>query len=514
VCMRGSVAVGNRVQSAAVPLPRIPAGVFLIGGLAVLTLLLVADRYGYLGDEFYFVVTGRHLQVAAPDNPMLVPYLAAGWYAVVGGDLRAFRILPALAAGGYVLLGGLVAREFGAPGRHQVAAAPAVAMTALTLAVGHLFETTTFDMLITAAALWLLVRALRAEPRRWAPWIAVGLVAGVAMEIKILAAPLLACCLLGVVVVGPRHRLASRRPWVAALIALVLAAPNLIWQVTHGLPMAYVAVNIASGGSTSSTPRVALVPSVLLAVGPVICIVLIVGLVVLLQKQRRSVDGWLAVGFLIFVVFLLITGGKAYYPAAFYPALLAAGAGSVLDWIRIRMWRRVLAIALVIFTLVNTPSLTLPLAPVGSPLYRIATGVNPDLANEVGWPGFVDTVGQVVATVPAAERNHTIVLTDAYQQAGALDLLRPANGVRLPPVYSGHNGFWYWGPPPDSATDAVVAGDLTPELLSRAYAHCEIHSTVATARGVRNDLTGVPVRWCTGRLQSWQVLWPAMRLLA
>jgi hypothetical protein len=36
---------------------------------------------------------------------------------------------------------------------HQVAAAAVVAMTALTLAVGHLFDTTTFDMLITAAAL-------------------------------------------------------------------------------------------------------------------------------------------------------------------------------------------------------------------------------------------------------------------------------------------------------------------------------------------------------------------------
>ena len=96
--MRASVAVGNRVQSAAVPLPRIPAGVVLIGGLALLTLLLVADRYGYLGDEFYFVVTGRHLQVAAPDNPMLVPHLAAGWYAVVGaifgrsGSSRRWRL--------------------------------------------------------------------------------------------------------------------------------------------------------------------------------------------------------------------------------------------------------------------------------------------------------------------------------------------------------------------------------------------------------------------------------------
>ena len=513
--MRGAVAVGNREQPTTVSLPRIPAGVFMIGGLAVLILLLVADRYGYLGDEFYFVVTGRHLQLAAPDNPMLVPYLAAGWYALVDGHLWAFRILPALAAGGYVLLGGLIAREFGAPRRHQVAAAAAVAMTALTLALGHLFETTTFDMLVTAAALWMLIRALRAEPQRWAPWIAVGLIAGVAMEIKILAAPLLACCLLGVVVVGPRRRLASARPWAAALIALAFAAPNLIWQATHGLPIASVAANIASGGSTSSTPRAALLPSVLLDVGPIVSIVLIVGLVVLLRtRERRTVDGWLAAGFLIFVVFLLISGGKAYYPAAFTPALLAAGAGPVLDWIRIRTWRRVLAIALVIISLVVTPSLALPLGPVGSPLYKIATGVNPDLANEVGWPGFVDTVGQVVATVPADELNHTIVLTEAYQQAGAMELLRPANGMRLPPVYSGHNGFWYWGPPPDSATDAVVTGEVSPELLSRSYANCEIRSTVATPPGVRNDLTGVPVRWCTGRLQSWSVLWPELRLLA
>ena len=507
-----AVSVDNRERSSSVSLLRVPAGVFMIAGLVVLALLLVADRFGYLGDEFYFVVTGRHPQLAAPDNPMLVPYLAAAWYAAVGGHLWAFRILPALAAGGYVLLGGLVAREFGASRSHQVAAAAVVAMTALTLAVGHLFETTTFDMLITAAALWILVRA---EPQRWAPWIGVGLLAGLAMEIKILAAPLLVCCLLGVVAVGPRRRLTSLRPGVAALIALTLAAPNLIWQATHGFPMATVATNIASGGSTSSTSRVALLPSVLLDVGPVVSIVLVAGLVILLRtRERRSVDGWLAASFLIFVVFLFITGGKAYYPAAFYPALLAAGAGPILDWILVRSWRRVLAIALLIISLVITPSLTLPLGPVGSPLYKVATGVNPDLANEVGWPGFVDTVDGVVATVPPAEVSHTIVLTEAYQQAGALELLRPAYGVRLPPVCSGHNGFWYWGPPPDFATEAVVVGDFSPELLSTSYARCEVRSTVTSPPGVSNDLTGIPVRWCTGRLRPWSELWPELQLLA
>jgi hypothetical protein len=174
----------------------------------------------------------------------------------------------------------------------------------------------------------------------------------------------------------------------------------------------------------------------------------------------------------------------------------------------------VLAIALVIISLVITPSLTLPLSPIGSPLYKIATSVNPDLANEVGWPGFVNTVGEVVASIPAAEPGRTVVLAESYHQAGALELLRPANDVRFPAIYSGHNGFWYWGPPPDSATDAVVIGDFSPELLSGSYAHCEVRAAVATPPGVSNDLTGIPIRWCTGRLQSWSVLWPEFQLLA
>ena len=89
----------ERAGTSVPALPRLAAGVLVIAGLVVVALVLVAGRYGFLGDEFYFVVTGRHLQLAAPDNPMLVPYLAAGWYAFVGGHLWAFRILPALAAG-------------------------------------------------------------------------------------------------------------------------------------------------------------------------------------------------------------------------------------------------------------------------------------------------------------------------------------------------------------------------------------------------------------------------------
>jgi 4-amino-4-deoxy-L-arabinose transferase-like glycosyltransferase len=83
-------------------------------------------------------------------------------------------------------------------------------------------------MVTTAAVVWLFIRAMRYEPQRWTPWIAAGVLTGVVMEIKILAAPLLACCLLGVVICGPRSRLRSPRPWAAVAIALLMAAPNLV----------------------------------------------------------------------------------------------------------------------------------------------------------------------------------------------------------------------------------------------------------------------------------------------
>ena len=287
---------------------RLAPGVWLVGAVVVAALVLVGGRYGFHGDELYFVVTGRHAQVAAPDNPMLVPYLAAGWYALVDGDLRAFRVLPALAAGAYVVVGALVARELGARPRQQLAAAAAVALSGLTLAVGHLFETTTFDMAATAAASWLYVRAMRAAPQRWGPWVGAGILTGVAMEIKVLAALVLLCCLLGVAVCGPRDRLRSPRLWASVGIALLMAAPNLVWQARHGAPMLQVAANIAGGGSTSSTSRVALLPTVALVVGPLVSIVLVVGLVVLLRRGRRGTDGWVAAGFLVLTALLLVTG--------------------------------------------------------------------------------------------------------------------------------------------------------------------------------------------------------------
>ena len=494
---------------------RIPAPVLLIAGLVVVGLMTVAGRYGFHRDEYYFVVTGQHPAAAAPDNPMLVPFLAAGWYRLVGGDLWAFRLLPALAVGGYVILGGLIARELSASRREQVAAAAATALLGVVPPVGHLFETTTFDMLTTAAALWMLIRALESDPQRWAPWIGFGVLTGAAMEIKVLAAAVLACCLVGVLLLGPRRRLASAKPWAATMIAVVLAAPNLIWQAVHGWPQLAVAASIAHGGSGSSTPRGSLIPVTMLEIGPIMCIVMIIGVVRLLRPPLRTKQyGWLAAGFLIFVALMLISGGKAYYPAAFYPALMAAGVGPVLGWARTRT-RHVLCWLLAIVSCILTVSLTLPVYPVGSPLFKVAMGPNPDMGETVGWDGYIRTVASVAATIPAGQATHTIILASNYGEAGALYLARQGDrsAAQLPPVYSGHNAFWAWGPPPESATDAIVVGDIPAAHLRSWYTNCTLRTRLHSPRGVDNDEAGAPVRWCTGRTRPWSQLWPQVKTL-
>jgi hypothetical protein len=229
---------------------------------------------------------------------------------LVSGHLWVFQVLPALAAGAYVLLGALMAREFNAAPRHRLAAAAAVAMTALTLAVGHLFSTTTFDMVTTAAAVWLFVRAMRSEPHRWTPWIAAGVLTGWRWRSnpgRAAAGVLSARCrdlrsaeppAESATVDRCRDRAADggAESGVADGARLPDASGRSQhcgrwFDVVHSARRSG-AERVAGCGS-GGEHRVDRWSDRLVALGP------------------RGTDGWLAAGFLIFIAFLLITGGKA-----------------------------------------------------------------------------------------------------------------------------------------------------------------------------------------------------------
>ena len=86
-----------------------------------------------------------------------------------------------------------------------------------------------------------------------------------------------------------------------------------------------------------------------------------------------------------------------------------------------------------------------------------------------------------------------MILTNNYGEAGALELL----GNGLPPVYSGHNGFWYWGPPPADRTVVVHVGDWTTADWSPYFVGCRTVAHIDNGLGIENQEQGQAISVCT-----------------
>jgi hypothetical protein len=87
-----------------------------------------------------------------------------------------------------------------------------------------------------------------------------------------------------------------------------------------------------------------------------------------------------------------------------------------------------------------------------------------------------------------------VILTNDYSEASPLELL----GTGLPPVYSGHNAFWDWGPPPADRSVVVHVGDWRPADWSQFFVGCRDVAHIDNGLGIANGEQGKAVSVCTG----------------
>ncbi|MGH2467284.1 MAG: glycosyltransferase family 39 protein [Candidatus Limnocylindrales bacterium] len=472
------------------------AGMFLV-------LLAVSGAYGFHRDELYFIVAGRHPALGYVDQPPLTPLLSALSVAVLGLSPTAVRILPALEMALVVILAARMAHDLGGSSRAQVLAAITVAVSGY-LAAGHLDDTAELDLLIWAVVVWLLVGLLDgADPRRW---LAVGAVVGLGLENKDTLLVLGAGLAVGLILARRWDVLRSPWPWIGLAIAVVIWLPNLYWQATNDWPQITMAGHIAGNDADN---RASFLPLLWLLAGPLLFPIALAGLVWMLLSTRARAWRPIPIAALVVVIIVAATGGKAYYAVGTLPIFMAAGAVVLDRWVgRGHAWPKLAAFAVVAaLSGAFIAYLTLPILSVeafaASPLPTTVT----DTAEQVGWPQLVATVEGVVAGLPADERSRAVILTTNYGEAGALVLL----GQGLPPVYSGHNSFWTWGPPPADRTVVVRVGDWSDMSGSSLFAGCRIVATIDNGAGVPNQEKGKPVSVCSGISQPWSTLWPILR---
>jgi len=286
-------------------------------------------------------------------------------------------------------------------------------------------------------------------------------------------------------------------------------APYLAWQAGHGWPELTVAASIASGGSGTSAPRWALLPYQLLLVGGWLSPVWITGLLRLLRADKLRWCRTFGAAFFVLVVVFTITGGKPYYFGGLYPVFFAAAAQPTVDWAR-RGWARLRAglLAAAVAATLTGIVVTLPLLPAADLHSTPIVALNYDAGEMIGWSAYVREIAAVYRSLPEGERSNAILLGSNYGESGAVGHFGPAYG--LPAAYGVHNGFWYWGPPPATATVAVAigfrSGTLTPLCGSlRLATHLNNHL------GVSDDEQGAPVWICSALRSSWWAAWPRLR---
>ncbi|MEU4624120.1 glycosyltransferase family 39 protein [Actinoplanes sp. NPDC023801] len=487
------------MDSARQPIAWWPVGLIAAG--TTLLLLITANGYGYHRDELYFRLLSQHLQWGYADQPPFTPLLVRLGIETFGDTLWAIRVPAAVLLGLTAILAAALAREAGGGSIAQSLAAAGV-LGAFPLSSAHVTSTTATDLPIWLGVLFFATRALLW--RRPRAWLGAGVVAGLGFYNKHLVLILLLCLAVALLLAGPRAELRSRHLWIGAGLAVVIGAPNLIYQVVNGFPQAEMAAAIAADKGAESRTMMLPLQFALLALPPV----WIAGLVALVRDPRLRRIRALAVAYPMMLVLVLVTAGQPYYTVGLLLGLYAIGTVPVERWVVGRGARLALLGGAVVITSVAAVASALPVIPEEELAGSLPAELNQTIPEQVGWRGYVWQVGMVYADLPLADQGRSVLFTGNYGEAGALDRYGPS--LRLPAVYSGHNELHRYGPPPDAMTVAVAVLDAPPERADELLGSCTPKAVLRNAAGVENEENGVRVYVC--RLsEPWSTIWPRLR---
>jgi hypothetical protein len=479
----------------AVDPPRTSVGVapaVVAAAVQAVVLTIASFGYGFHRDELYF----RMLPPAwgYVDQPPMTPWLARTLTSLVADEPWALRIPATLASAASVVLLGLIARELGGDRRAVALAAWGGAFAGLPLALGHALLTSTIDLPLTLGVVLAALVALRSDAR-W--WLLAGALAGAATWNRHLVPLLMLGLGLGLAILGPREPLRTRWPWLGVLVAVLLAAPNLVYQATNGWPQ--VAMGAALSENNADDVRATLPLILLVAIGPLLVPVWVAGVV---QAWRMPRARWVLVWAIVIVGFTLASGAQPHYPVATLEVLYAAGCVPVSVWIGRRSGRRAIVVGALVLNAVVSAVIALPVLPVSVLGRTPVPDINIVAADQVGWS---EHVGRIAEAFRLADDPGAVIITSNYGEAGAVDRFGPALG--LPAPHSGQNDLGSLPGPTEGTRTAVVVGYQGPSVED-LFASCEVVARLDNGTGVPNEEQDAPVAVCTDPLLPWSQLWP------
>jgi Dolichyl-phosphate-mannose-protein mannosyltransferase len=491
---------------------RLAAYPAVILGIVTLAIHAYANQhYGIFRDELYFIVCGRRPDWGYVDQPPLVPLLAAFADWIAPHSLLVLRALPAVVATASIGATVAVVRLLGGRLFAQWLAGLCMLLAPISLIQGLLMFTDLFLPLAWLGCAALLIRMLQTGNHRL--WIPFGAIVGFALWSKYLILFDLAAMAVVLPFTPLRRSLATRWPYLGALLALAIIAPNLIWQWHHDWPFIELGANGAASKNIALSLPAYLMTQVVIQ-NPGAVFVWVTGLAAVAFTPKWRLYRLFALQYAVLIVIEVVTHGKDYYAASLYPPLFAFGAVAIENTVR-HVTLRSLAVGLVAAVgLIGMP-LAIPILPIDQFIaYQDALGAKPDVrergpqgalpqvfADMFGWQEMAKAISDAYWALPEDDRAKAVFGANNYGEAAAVDVF----GDRLPPSISGHNQYFLWGPRGhDGAVMIRVIRDLEAEKQN--CANIQVVGTIENphAMPAENHLSLVICHgWKTSLIADW-----------
>lgn len=495
--------------------------VLYIAGIKLLLHLLTASRYGFFGDEMYYLACAERLDWGYVDQPPVIALVA--WFVrhVFGGSLFALHLLPAISGAAKIVLTGLIARELGARRFGMALSALATFCALIYWPLDHLFTMNTFEPLIWMGCALLVARIAKTGDQKL--WLWFGLLAGIGLETKYSMALFGFGIAVGLLLTPERKAFTSKWIWIAGAIAFAVFLPNFIWNVQHHWPFLELMRNIRASGRDVQLGPLAFIVQQIVVMGPATFPVWLAGLLYLLFARDAKpfrVLGWT---FVVTAGVLIITKGKDYYLAPAYPMLFAAGGVALerfLDRPKLRWagfaYAGILLIGWLIFLPYGIPVLSVdnflkykhrvPLMAKPQEKSMAAASMPHYYTWDFGWEEMVAAVARTYYSLPPEERAKAAIYGQHFGEAGAVDLFGKKYG--LPKAICGHQNYWLWGPRNYTGEIVIVIGS-TPNGERNNFEQVEVGATFSNPYGYPWERR--PILLCRHLKGNLQELWPKLK---
>jgi hypothetical protein len=361
----------------------------------------------------------------------------------------------------------------------------------------------------------LLIRMLRTGDQRG--WIPFGVIVGFALWSKYLILFDLVALALALPFMPLRRALLTRWPYLGAMIALIIIAPNLIWQWRHDWPFIELGAAGANGKNMAMSLPAYLWSEVML-LNPGAAIVWIAGLAAVTFSPKWRLYRLFSLQWAALMLIEVASHGKDYYAASLYPPLFAFGAAAIESLVVPVAVRGVLVAIVIAVGLIGMP-MAIPVLPIATFIaYQDALGAKPvareqgDLAalpqtfaDMFGWREMAKAVSDVYWVLPAEERAKAVFGGRNYGEAAAVDVF----GDRLPPSISGHNTYFLWGPRGHDG-EVIILLTHNPDDERREYASVEIAGKIENPYAMPYE-TNLSIVVCRNRKSSLIADWPQFK---